>query len=39
MYSLDEAAFPQDLIIYFPTMTLVIINSFLLVLFSGSLKI
>lgn len=39
MYSLDKAAFPRGLVIYFPTVTLVIINSFLSDLFTGSLKI
>lgn len=39
MYSLGKAAFPHGLVKYFPIVTLVIINSFLSVLFSGSLKI
>lgn len=39
MYSLDKAAFPHSLVIYFPTMTQAITNTFPAVLFSGSLKI
>lgn len=37
--SLDKAALPHGLVIYFPTVTPVIISSFLSDLFTGSLKI
>lgn len=39
MNSLGKAAFLHGLVICLPTVTLVALNSFILILFSGSLKI